>query len=79
MLQNAGQVTTPPGQRQLQRRDRHPETALANNASEDKLLRLYRLERKDIEAQIVELRKIGAGKEAILKARTAEAAGEPYG
>jgi hypothetical protein len=29
LLDDAGQVTAPPGQRQLQRRDRYPEAALA--------------------------------------------------
>jgi hypothetical protein len=29
LLDDAGQVTAPPGQRQLERRDRHPEAALA--------------------------------------------------
>lgn len=49
------------------------QTALAHNASAAKLLAILRKEKAAIEEQVKTLRAIGAGKGAILKARTNEA------
>lgn len=50
------------------------QTARAHHAGEAKIVAILRQEKKAIDEQIVELRKIHAGKEAILRARSNEAA-----